>query len=123
VSLTAKLAISFTVALAIIAAAAATAIRISIDYERTLTASYRDHLLGAVSLSNAMDALWKLRFGLAQFMVVEGERQRIVAEEPKLYAVIEENLKNYAAIKQQQEDKEALRLLLESFRRYTDARP
>ena len=60
------------------------------DYNRL----YDDRFRGAVYLANAQDALWQLRYGFPQFMVSDGEaRAKIVAEEPKLHAIVDENLK------------------------------
>src|SRR3972149_10287528 len=41
---------------------------------------------GAIALAQAQDALWRLRYGFPQFLVLGAEdRARIVAQEPQLY--------------------------------------
>ena len=59
---------------------------------------YADNVEAAVRLSMAEDGLWELRYGLAQFMVVDTDgRRKIVEDQKKWYALIEENLKSYWA--------------------------
>lgn len=60
-SVTAKLVASFAVTLMLVVGAGTAAVWISLDYERTLQSMYNDHVQGAVTLADAMDALWKLR--------------------------------------------------------------
>ena len=68
-------------------------IHVNQHYEETVDRFNRNQVLGAMQLASAMDALWKLRYGFPQFMVLGLEdRERILAEEPKLYAQIEDNL-------------------------------
>jgi hypothetical protein len=85
---------------------------------------YEDHLKGTVSLANSESALWKLRYGFPQFMVLGPEdRAKIVAEEPKLYETIENHMKDYAAGNRTPEEREALREFREVFGKYVEARP
>jgi PAS domain S-box-containing protein len=118
-----KILAGFMVSLLVIGGTAAMSVRISMDYEDTIREVEQIHIQGAVSLAKAMDALWRLRYGFPQFMVMDDqERRRIVAEEPKLYAEIEQNLKSYEATVHSQEA-ESLRQLWGSFERYVAARP
>jgi hypothetical protein len=61
------------------------------------TSLYQNHLMGTVHLANAESALWQLRYGFPQFLVLgPEERRRIVDEEPRWYGVIQENVGRYA---------------------------
>ena len=56
-------------------------------YTTTLATEYTDlyqnNLQAAVQLADAQDALWRLRYGFPQFLVLGAEdRRKIVAEEP-----------------------------------------
>lgn len=123
-SITTKLLLSFLASLVLIAATATTALRISMQYERALDSLDREHLQGAVSLSSAMDALWRLRYGFPQFMVIGDEgRGQIVAEEPALYAKLERNLQHYEAGLRSVREKDSLQQLRQVLGRYILARP
>jgi chemoreceptor-like protein with four helix bundle sensory module len=67
----------------------------------TLAAEYASlsnhNLGGAIYLANAEGALWQLRYGFPQFLVLgPEERAKIVADEAKWYQQIDENMKAYA---------------------------
>lgn len=100
------------------------AIRISLDYERAINSLDRQHLQGAVSLANAAEALWRLRYGFPQFMVLDDEdRLKILADQPALYAQLERNLKAYEASRRSGRELDSLRQLRQRLRHYIDARP
>ena len=83
-----------------------------------------DQIYGAVHLANAESALWQLRYGLPQFMVLGAEGQkRIVDDEPKWYEEVEDNIKAYATGNRTAAEKEALKEWNESFAKYRQARP
>ena len=49
-----------------------------------LKALHRAHVQGTTALAQAQDALWRLRYGLPQFLVLDdNERKHIVADETK----------------------------------------
>src|SRR5258708_3781978 len=77
---------------------------------------------GAVGLSNAERALWKLRFGLTNFILVKTaeERAAIAQEGPKLYQEIDANLKEYKSTDLALEENEILKQWQSSFQSYFD---
>jgi methyl-accepting chemotaxis protein len=86
--------------------------------------TYADQVRGAAHLANAESALWQLRYGFPQFMVLDGEaRKKIVEDEPKWHEEATENVKAYAAGNRTPEEKEALREWDEVFAKYMQARP
>ncbi len=92
------------------------------------TASFKevfsDQVRGTVYLANAESALWQLRYGFPQFMVLKDEdRKKIVDAEPNLYKEIDENIKSYAAGNRTPEEKEALKEWDDVFVKYKEARP
>lgn len=77
-------------------------------------------------LGRAQSALWELRLGFAQFVVLTGqdERQKITDAEPRLYKVLEENLAAYGASPGLTEDEIAgHKDTLESWNAYKEMRP
>jgi methyl-accepting chemotaxis protein len=88
------------------------------------TELYQRHLQGAIYLAKAEGALWQLRYGFPQFLVLGPEDQRrIVDEEARLYRVVEENVEAYAAGALTLSEQRAVRDWDESYKRYRDARP
>ena len=79
---------------------------------------------GVVHLTNVQSALWQLRYGFPQFLVVGAEdRVKIVADEPKWYRQIDEHLKGYRAGSRTSEELEALQAFQEVYTKYIQARP
>jgi len=75
-------------------------------------------------LSTAQNALWQLRYGFPQFMVLgEEDRKKIVADETKWYKQIEEAIHAYAADVRTPEEQQALKEWEEVFTKYVQARP
>src|SRR5262245_24787282 len=67
------------------------------------------NLEGAVSLAEAQNALWRLRYGFPQFLVLGPEdRAKIVADEPKLYAEIRTAMNGYRTRASTPEEQAAL---------------
>jgi hypothetical protein len=119
-----QLIIGFIVNLALIFGVGIAVIKVNQNYDSAIDDVYQNQLLGAVQLANSMDALWRLRYGFPQFMVLGKEdRERIVAEEPKWYGIIDENLSAYAAGERSEEERTALIALQKSYKRYIEARP
>jgi methyl-accepting chemotaxis protein len=77
----------------------------------------------AVQLGAAQSALWELRYDVPQFMVEPGTRQEILDDQPRLYAVIDENLRRYAAGQRTPEERTALAEWEQAFGQYRQARP
>jgi signal transduction histidine kinase/DNA-binding response OmpR family regulator len=84
----------------------------------------QDRLNGTIALANAESALWRLRYGFPQFLVLgPEERAKIVAEEPGHYQTINDNIEMYGAGNRTFEEKQALKEFQEIFAKYTGARP
>src|SRR5262245_19154077 len=82
------------------------------------------NLEGAVSLAAAENALWRLRYGFPQFLVLGPEdRAKIVAEEPKLYAEIAKSVDGYRARATDPDELAALRNWDERYEAYHTMRP
>ncbi len=123
-SLRAKLSVilGFFVALMIILGA------IGLGYITNLASRFNDlyenNLQAAVQLANAESALWQLRYGFPQFIVLdEAARAQIVADEPKWYQIINENMDAYAAGSRTPEELETLQQWNDVFTKYVEARP
>jgi methyl-accepting chemotaxis protein len=80
---------------------------------------------GTVALANAQDALWQLRYGFPQFMVLTKpeDKQKIVTDEARLYKIFEDNLATYRALDLSPDERTALATLDEVFAKYKGARP
>jgi methyl-accepting chemotaxis protein len=90
-----------------------------------IQALYEDNTRAAVHLADAQNALWQLRYGFPQFLVMtdQASRQKIVDDEKKWYAFIDEKLKAYAAGQRTDAEKKALSSLEAVYKQYMDARP
>jgi hypothetical protein len=87
-----QIAAGFAVVGALFVAAAAMAwhynARLRVAFDDLYQANLR-----AIALANAESALWELRYGFPQFMVLgPADRDRIVREEARWYATIERSL-------------------------------
>jgi len=84
----------------------------------------QNNVQGAIQLANAQDGMWQLRYGIAQFMVLgPAEREKIVSEQDKWYAQIDENLGVYAAGERTVEERQVLSVWQEAYGKYRQARP
>ena len=94
--------------------------RLSLDFENL----YAGNLQAAAHLGRADGALWQLRYGFPQFMVLGPEdRARIVADEPRWYRVIDDSMRGYEERGRTPEERKALAEWREAFTRYVQARP
>ena len=86
---------------------------------------FQSSVKDAVHLATAQDALWRLRYGFPQFMVLNNpaDRKRIVEEEPALYAVVYENMQSYEGRATTPQEKTALNEWNDAWRGYIAARP
>ena len=75
-------------------------------------------------LANAQDAMWKLRFGIAQYVAVPdpSARKKIIDDSPKWYAIIDESLRLYQP-GDHEEAKTALKTLTDVYGQYKESRP
>jgi methyl-accepting chemotaxis protein len=80
---------------------------------------------GAVQLANAQSALWQLRYGFPQFMVLtdKAARDKIVADEAKWYKELEENIEAFRKGNRSADEKAALKKFEDVYKQYKDARP
>jgi len=86
-------------------------------------ADYADQVRAGIHLSNVERAQWELRFGVANFMVFDGQGQKKIKEEgPKWYKEAEENIKAFAAGDRTPEEKQVLTEWQEVFAQYKPAR-
>lgn len=76
-------------------------------------------------LSSAQDAMWKLRFGISQYLAVPdpSSRKKIIEESPKWFGIIDDNLGRYESGNVNDKTKNALNSLAEVYSRYKEARP
>ena len=84
---------------------------------------YTNQVKGTVALANSESALWKLRYGFPQFIVLPENRSDILKEQPKLYKIIDDNLREYAAGEITPEEQAAFEKVQDAYRRYITARP
>jgi methyl-accepting chemotaxis protein len=83
-----------------------------------------DILDGAMRLATAEEALWQLRYGIPQFLVLGAdERKSIRADEAKWYTIVDENVASYARGRRSPEEKILLKEWDDAFRKYKEARP
>jgi methyl-accepting chemotaxis protein len=86
--------------------------------------SYRNHLQAAVSLANAQNALWELRYATPQFIVYGPEqRAKILDAEDRWKRAVEENIQAYAGGVRTPEERQALQEWADIYPRYVQARP
>src|SRR5215510_11340605 len=108
-SIAAKLQWAFGGVIALILIVLGVGMKSSLDNLRDAQAMSHDHVQAAIQLASAQDALWRLRYGFPQFMVVDADaRNKIVSEEPKWRAVIDASLKIYEQGKRTPEEMAAL---------------
>jgi signal transduction histidine kinase/CheY-like chemotaxis protein/CHASE1-domain containing sensor protein/HPt (histidine-containing phosphotransfer) domain-containing protein len=87
-------------------------------------ADLQEDLGAAVRLAHVENSLWRLHYGLPQFLVLGPEdRQRVLTEEPRLYDDIKQNMGMYAASSLSPEERQAVADWNEQFTRYVQARP
>src|SRR5258706_3887704 len=94
----------------------------------SLTAAFDDmahnNLEGAVALADAQNALWQLRYGFPQYLVLGPEdRAKIVADEAMWYRIIDENMQAYARGGRTPEEQAALQDWQAVYTKYVQARP
>jgi two-component system, sensor histidine kinase and response regulator len=79
--------------------------------------------LRAIALANAESALWELRYGFPQFMVLGPvDRARIVSEEARWYGVIERSLKEAGIGSLSLDEQAAHARAVSAYRRYIEHR-
>jgi methyl-accepting chemotaxis protein len=114
----------FFMVLVIMLAVSAVGIKNTYDHSRGYQDLYDDSVLSAVYLASAQNALWELRYAIAQFLVVdEAGRQKILEAGPRWYKIMDENLGLYSQQISTEEEKSGYAALMENYHKYVAARP
>jgi methyl-accepting chemotaxis protein WspA len=122
-TIAAKLYLSFLLMAALVIASAAFVLQ-NISESQRDNQVLNNHTRGAVLLSDAQNALWQLRYGFPQFMVLDATgRAAVVADEPKWYKVIEQALDAYGQMQISGEVMHKLVELRNIYAAYIEARP
>jgi methyl-accepting chemotaxis protein len=76
-------------------------------------------------LASTQDAMWKLRYGVSQYIAVtdSASRKKIIDESPKWFETIDENLKLFASGNLTNDARTALSEFTEIYHQYKEARP
>jgi methyl-accepting chemotaxis protein len=121
----AKLGVSFGLVLLLMGAVGFTGWYLTSQLKQEYQDLYATNLKGAVYLANAQSALWELRYGFPQFMVATKpeDRKKITDDEPRLVAVVDDNLAAYSALPISDAEQKALADLEDVWKKYTGARP
>jgi methyl-accepting chemotaxis protein len=96
------------------------------DLQARFDAIAQDNLASAVRLAHASDALWQLRYGFPQFLVLEKDpagRRKILDDQPRWRKEIDDAVDGYARGERTEEERRALAEWREVFAKYMDARP
>jgi hypothetical protein len=120
-SIRAKLLLAFGVVLALMGAVGLAGRQATMVMDAQADELFESNVEAVVELGAAQSALWELRYGFPQFMVAPDKRQEILDSQPKLYAVIDENLRRYAAAQLSAEERAALAEWEEAFTQYRQA--
>jgi methyl-accepting chemotaxis protein len=119
-----KMVAVFAVMLALVAAVGLTGIRYIHVMEAEFESLYEDNTRAAVSLSEANDSLWQLRYGFPQFLVGDAEaKEKIVAAESKWYRKVEQDIASYESGDRTPEERETLKRWHDVYGKYVEARP
>jgi methyl-accepting chemotaxis protein len=83
-----------------------------------------DNLQGAIQLANTRNALWELRFGIANYTGAgSDDRAQILAQQDTWYQQIDSNLRAYKQGSRTPEELAALEEWEETYPKYVEARP
>ncbi len=118
-----KLLASFGALTALLAGVGFVGWRNTVELAQDAKKLYAYQVKGTVALANSESALWKLRYGFPQFIVQPEKRSEILAEEPKLYKIIDNNLGEYATGELTPEEQVAFKKVQDSYQKYVAARP
>jgi methyl-accepting chemotaxis protein len=123
-SLALQLRLGFAIALALALGISAAAWWVAAEYRNDVRTAYGAHLRTTVQLAEAESALWQLRYGFPQFMIGgPQDQQRILDEQNKWYAIVDDRLEAYAKTAEDAHERRALTDLRAAYSRYKDARP
>src|SRR6266511_2605172 len=96
-SIRAKLLVAFGVVLILLGGVGLAGRQATVRMSAQAEQLYGNNVEAAVQLGAAQSALWELRYGFPQFIVAPEKRQEILDSQAKFYAVIDDNLRRYAA--------------------------
>ena len=122
-SIRAKLLLAFGVVLILMGVVGLAGRQATMVMDAQADELFESNVEAAVELGAAQSALWELRYGFPQFMVVPEKRQEILDSQAKHYATIDESLRRYAAAERTPEERAALAEWEQAFTRYRQARP
>jgi len=81
-------------------------------------------LEGSKLLYESNNAIWELRFGIANYTLATPEnRKKILEGRPRLYGALEESLKKYSELGVPKEQEAVLKELLDEYQRYKSGAP
>ena len=118
-----KLLASFGALTALLAGVGFVGWRNTVELAQDAEKLYTYQVKGTVALAKSESALWKLRYGFPQFIVQPEKRAEILAQEPKLYKIIDNNLGAYATGELTPEEQVAFKKVQDAYHRYVTARP
>jgi methyl-accepting chemotaxis protein WspA len=84
---------------------------------------YVSDTVGATLLGDAQDAMWQLRYGVAQFVAFPSARENIIDDSPKLYTRLEAAVKRYSSGRMSAEEDQILKTFTAAYTEYKEARP
>ncbi|MEG4322344.1 MULTISPECIES: methyl-accepting chemotaxis protein [unclassified Microcoleus] len=119
----AKLLASFGALTALLAVVGFVGWRNTVELAQDAEKLYKYQVKGTVALANSESALWKLRYGFPQFIVLPEKRSDILSEEPQLYKIIDDNLREYAAGELTPQEQAAFQNVQDAYHKYIAARP
>jgi methyl-accepting chemotaxis protein len=123
-SLRARLLAGFGIVLLLLAAVGFLGWRSSKRLWEQFQVMYHSNVESGVQLAGAAEALWQLRYGFPQFLVLGSEdRDRIVSDQVRWRKQIDDAVAAYAAGERTPEERKALEEWNEVFGRYMEARP
>ena len=121
-SIRAKLLVAFGVVLILLGGVGLAGRQATVHMSAQAEQLYGNNVEAAVQLGAAQSALWELRYGFPQFIVAPEKRQEILDSQAKFYAVIDDNLRRYAAGQRTAEERTALAAWEQAFTQYRQAR-
>ncbi len=123
-SIRVRLLVGFGVALLLLAAVGGFGWRATSRLAEQFDVLFHSNVEASVQLAKAADALWQLRYGFPQFLVMGAEdRAKIVADQAKWRKQIDDALVVYGASDRTPEERKALEEWNDIFGKYMEARP
>ncbi len=85
---------------------------------------YNKGLVGSKLLSDGNNAVWELRFGIANYTLANPEaRKKILEGRPALYGILDDSLRKYSVLDLPQGQASALKGLLDAYGQYKSGAP